>query len=94
MAVDRPQVDRAACAATEAVNIKPWHARHHRCADRGRPQQSSAGGELFVQASTTAFASAAATSSYGRKPAECMQALYENVRLSMVPLLPDRGNCL
>jgi hypothetical protein len=40
MAVDRPQVDRAACAATEAVNIKPWHARHHRCADRGRPQQS------------------------------------------------------
>jgi hypothetical protein len=31
---------------------------------------------------------------YGRKPAECMQALYENVRFSMVPLLPDRGNCL
>jgi hypothetical protein len=50
VAVERPQIDRSACAAARAEDIQPWRSGDERGTDGGRPQHVAAGGQASVPA--------------------------------------------
>jgi hypothetical protein len=57
MAVDGPQINRAARPTARTEDIQPGRSGDQRGPDRGRPQHVAAGGQASIQRSTTSCAS-------------------------------------